>query len=213
MNNSDFYSAIKNEKILVVVRSETKDEGVKTFNALSEAKIKFAELSFTSPNHLEILDTIVNKYSSDMVIGAGTILNKTDAILAIKHGAKFLVAPSFNYQVLKIAKKYNVPYIPGIMTPKEIATALDYNLSFLKLFPASQFNFNIVKDYKGPFPNTSYLIMGGVTMANARDWLNSGASVLGIGAAITKGAKEGNFNSVKENAMKFIELIKEKEEC
>ena len=142
-----------------------------------------------------------------MLIGAGTVLDSETARACILAGAQYIVGPSFNKDCARLCNRYAVPYIPGVMTPQEAVKALEYGAEILKLFPAELFGPKIISAFKGPLPQGNYMPTGGITIENAADWIAAGASILGIGGALTKGAKTGDFESVTRTAVLFMNAI------
>ena len=190
MNINDIYNKIENEKLMAIVRKNTIDEIVDLCLFLEESGVKVMEVPFTILNAHEAIKTLSSKLSSDTLLGAGTIINKKDAKLAIKSGAKFLVSPVFDKSVAKVAKRYKTPIISGVSTPKDVHEALKANIKVLKLFPANQFSFSMIKDLKGPFPNIEIIPTGGMNLENFKNWLQNGAFAVGVASDITKGSKE-----------------------
>ena len=93
------------------------------------------------------------------------------------------------------------------MTPQEAVRALEFGADILKLFPAELFGPKIISAFKGPLPQGIYMPTGGITAENAAEWIKAGAAVLGIGGALTKGAKTGDFESVTRTARQLKEAI------
>ena len=138
---------------------------------------------------------------------AGTVLDAETARVCILAGAQYIVGPSFNEGCARLCNRYAVPYIPGVMTPQEAVRALEFGADILKLFPAELFGPKIISAFKGPLPQGIYMPTGGITAENAADWIKAGAAVLGIGGALTKGAKTGDFESVTRTARQLKEAI------
>ena len=118
-------------------------------------------------------------------------------------GAKFLVTPTLNAEVIKTGNRYGVPVFCGVATATEALTALELGVDVVKAFPAGQFNPSVIKDWKGPLPNLEVMPTGGIGIENVAEWLKAGAFACGVGGAILEGYKEGDFAKVTATAKRF----------
>jgi 2-dehydro-3-deoxyphosphogluconate aldolase/(4S)-4-hydroxy-2-oxoglutarate aldolase len=145
---------------------------------------------------MEIITTLSQK--DNALIGAGTVLDSVSARVAILNGAKFIVSPSFDKETAKVANLYDVPYVPGVMTVKEMIEAMTYGCKVLKLFPATQFTPSSIKDFRGPLPTTEFIPTGGVGKKNHQEWLDAGSFAVGIGSEITKVYQQNGADGLKQ---------------
>ncbi|WP_411163847.1 bifunctional 4-hydroxy-2-oxoglutarate aldolase/2-dehydro-3-deoxy-phosphogluconate aldolase [Lacticaseibacillus paracasei] len=198
-----------NSGVVSVVRGATKDEAYKTAEACIEGGIKAIEVTFTAPHADEIIAELLEQYrdDSEVVIGAGTVIDPETARIAIIAGAQFIVSASFNKEVAKICNLYTIPYTPGCMTPNDIQSALTYGADLIKLFPGSVVGQGAVSAIHGPFPQANLMITGGVNLENMHEWFEKGATVLGAGSNLTGAAKKGDFASVITQAKKYREEL------
>jgi 2-dehydro-3-deoxyphosphogluconate aldolase/(4S)-4-hydroxy-2-oxoglutarate aldolase len=118
-------------------------------------------------------------------VGAGTVYTVTDAARARDAGAAFLVAPGLDEATATFAQAEGLPYLPGVVTPTEIQRAIALGLATLKLFPAGPLGPDWLSAMRGPFPEIGLVAVGGVSPANAREFLAAGAIGVGIGSAMT----------------------------
>ena len=119
-------------------------------------------------------------------IGAGTVLSATQAREVIHAGADFLVSPHFGPDILEIARTGNVPYIPGALTPTEVAAVLSAGCEIVKIFPIARVGgVAYLRDLRGPFPQLQALVTGGVTSAEVSAYLQAGALSVGLGELFT----------------------------
>lgn len=167
----DLYQKIEGIKLVPVVVFKTLDEVKPTLNALIEGDVPVAEICFRTECAKEAIEIAVNEYP-DMLIGAGTVINKEQAISAINAGAKFIVSPGFSENVYLVCKENNIPYIPGVVTPTEIMKALEYNLTYLKFFPAGVFGgLKALKALSAAFPQVKFMPTGGVNNENLDEFI------------------------------------------
>ena len=192
--------------IVAVIRGKSATELKETISAIKAGGINAIEITTTVPNADILIGELSNDESS--VVGAGTVLDDITARICIMRGAKFIVSPSFSLEVAKICNLYDVLYVPGVATPQEITLAMEAGCSLLKLFPSSNFSPSIIKDFLGPFPQCSFMPTGGISLENVGEWIKGGASLVGVGGVLTKGAKTGNYKNVEDVARQFVEKVR-----
>ena len=200
---------VRNGKIMGIVRVNTQEAAVKTMAALYEGGVTVAELTFTVPYAHSILEGLTREYGDRMLIGAGTVLDEATARLAILSGAQFIVTPTVNADVIRLANRYGVPCFAGVNTPTELIAALECGVDVVKLFPASCFKPSVIKDLKAPFPNAEIMPTGGINRENIKAWLAAGAFSCGVGGELVAGAKTGDYAAVTETAKAFVEIVSE----
>ncbi|HHY77301.1 MAG TPA: bifunctional 4-hydroxy-2-oxoglutarate aldolase/2-dehydro-3-deoxy-phosphogluconate aldolase [Clostridiales bacterium] len=194
--------------IVAVVRTESKEKGVKIVDAIKKGGIKAIEITMTVPGALDIIKEISEAYKNeDVIIGAGTVLDPETARACILAGAQYIISPNLNIETIKMCNRYRIPSIPGVMTVNEAIEAMEYGAEILKLFPGSAFEPSIIKAFKGPLPYANFMPTGGVDIDNVKDWFEAGAIAIATGSNLTKGAKTGNYELVTETARKFVEEV------
>ena len=134
---------------------------------------------------------------SDRLIGAGTICTPGDVERAYEAGAQFLIAPGFFPPSIGRAQELGVPVLPGVATPTEIHGALSMSLTVQKLFPADMAGPGALKTLAGPFPQVSFVAVGGVTPSNAQDFLDAGAIAVGVGSALSSPSALDYFSQLE----------------
>lgn len=209
MQRADLLEKLIKSGVVSVVRAESAEDAVKIVEAVVDGGIKSIELTYSVPRANDVIADLVATYAgTDVMIGAGTVLEATSARLAIIAGAQFIVSPTFNKEVAKICNLYQIPYIPGVMTPLEAQTAMEYGSELIKLFPGDITGPAMIKDLKGPFPYINVMPSGGVNESNVAEWFKVGATAVSAGGGVTAPALTGDFAGVKVNAEKFIHAYK-----
>ena len=210
MDKVEILSRLKKEKIVAVVRAENKEQGEKIIDSIVKGGINFIEITMTVPGAIDIIKELSLKYSTktDIVIGAGTVLDAETARMAMLAGAKYIVSPSLNAETVKMCNRYRVPVIPGIMTVKEAVDALELGVDVLKVFPGNAFGPSIIKALKGPLPQAQFMPTGGVSVENANEWIKNGAIAVGTGSNLTAGAKTGDYEQITKLAQDFVKAVK-----
>lgn len=208
MVKTETLAAIKSSKVVAVIRGNSAEEAIALSNAAIEGGIHLIELTYTTPNTQQVLETFRN---SDAVVGAGTVLDAETARHAILNGAKFVVGPQFSKEVAKVCNRYAIPYFPGCMTIQEMVSALEYGCDVIKLFPANNFKPSFIKSVKGPLPHVQIMPTGGINTDNIGEWLDAGAIAVGIGSDLNKAYATGGHAAVVEASRKYVEAAKQGE--
>ncbi|GGU80403.1 2-keto-3-deoxy-phosphogluconate aldolase [Streptomyces albospinus] len=178
------------QRVFAIVRSATYDEASATADTLLSAGITSLEISLTTPFALEAVTTLTRELGDDAVIGAGTVLDAVSARMAVDAGARFLVSPSLDAEVIRTAHRYGVPVFAGVSTPSEIVRGLELGADALKLFPAAGHHPSWIGDVRAALPQAPLLPTGGVTTQTAPEWIAAGAVAVGMGSALSEGDRE-----------------------
>ncbi len=208
MEKYRIYQAIEKQGVVVVIRGNSVDQAVKTVEACYKGGVKIIEITFTVPSAEQIIKILTEKYANtDMIVGAGTVLDPQTARIAMLAGAKFIVSPSLNVETIKTCNRYGVPVMSGVMTPTEAQTAMEYGVDVLKLFPGDIAKPAGLKALKGPFPQANIMPTGGVSADNVEDWFKAGAFAVGAGSFLTKGANTGDYGLVESVCRDFVNKV------
>jgi 2-dehydro-3-deoxyphosphogluconate aldolase/(4S)-4-hydroxy-2-oxoglutarate aldolase len=200
-------SKIVEERIIAIVRTDSPEKAEKIADACVAGGIKILEITFSVPGADEVIRVIRNKYTQEvLLLGAGTVLDAETARIAQLAGASFIISPSFNPETAKICNRYQIPYIPGCMTIKEITEAMEAGAELVKLFPGSVLKPDSIKAIHGPLPQVMLIPTGGVALDNLDDWFNAGCAAVAVGGSLTR--VEGNdYAAVTERCQKFLAKI------
>lgn len=195
---------IKN-KIVAVIRGNSKVEAENIIEGAIKGGIKVIEVTYTNKDASEIIKNLVDKHE-DAVIGAGSVLNIDIAKEAVKAGSKFIVGPNFDSAISEYCLQNEVEYIPGCFTPTEIVNALNSGVKVIKLFPGEAVGPKYIKAIKAPIKDVKVMVTGGVNVENLEEWLESGADSVGIGSVLTLGT-DNDQEKIAINARKFMEKV------
>lgn len=195
--------------IVAVVRSNDSSQLVEVCKALVDGGVDVAEITFTVPNALEVLAAVRKALGDRLLLGAGTVLDTETARAAILAGAEYLVSPTLNLEVIKLAKRYGKMVMPGVYTPTEALTAWEAGADILKVFPAEMVGPGFFKAMKGPLPQLRLMPTGGVDLNTASSFLEAGAVCLGIGSQLIepKAVAAGDFARITGLARQYREII------
>lgn len=186
------------QRVFAIVRCDSYERVTATADTLLAAGITSLEISLTSPHALEAVATLRRETDDDMVIGAGTVLDAASARAAAEAGARFLVSPVLDPEVVRTGHRYGLPVFPGVSTPTEAVRAMELGADALKLFPASAYGPSWVRDVRAALPQAAFLPTGGVTVESAPEWIAAGAVACGMGSALSEGSREAVAKRVSE---------------
>ena len=196
--------------LVAVVRAENSDQAARIAEACARGGVAAIEITFTVPGAAVVIEDLAKKCKSDeILLGAGTVLDPETARAAILAGAQFVVSPSLNVETARLCNRYQVPYMPGAGTVREVVEAMEYGADIVKIFPGETLGPAFVKAVKGPLPQACLMPTGGVSLENVAEWIKAGCVAVGVGGNLTRGAKKGDFQSITDLARQFIEKIKQ----
>ncbi len=193
----------------VVVLEDAKDA-----KPLAEALVKgglpCAEVTFRTDAAEESIRIMAKEYP-DMLVGAGTVLTTGQVDRAINTGAKFIVSPGFDAEIVDYCIKNEIPVFPGCITPSEVAQAVKRGLSIVKFFPAEKFGgVDTIKALAAPYTDVKFMPTGGVNARNLKDYLSCDKIVCCGGSWMVKSdlVKAGDFEKIHELTAEAVQLVK-----
>jgi 2-dehydro-3-deoxyphosphogluconate aldolase / (4S)-4-hydroxy-2-oxoglutarate aldolase len=201
---------VENTGVVAVIRMKEADKLRGVIDALLEGGVRALELTMTVPGAIGLIEEIAKDLPGEFQLGAGTVLDPETARQVILAGAKYIVAPTLNFETIKMCHRYDVAIMPGCFTPTEILTAWEAGADVIKVFPATALGPGFFKDIRGPLPQIRMMPTGGVTLANAGEWIKAGAVAIGVGTALvdTKAIAAGDFKQIAANAKHLIESVR-----
>jgi len=196
---------IENKKIVAIIRAKESGSLLEAVKSLKRGGIECIEVTMTTPGALKTLEEVGSKID-DILFGAGTVLDPETARQAILSGAQFIVTPSLNLDVIRLAHRYDIPIIPGAFTPTEILSAWENGAECVKVFPASSVGPEYIKAIKGPFPQIKICPTGGINLDNMKAFLKAGASCLGVGGKLVDAIliKEQKWDELTSIAREYV---------
>lgn len=210
MQRVELLKKIEAAGVIGVVRGTSKEQGKKACKALVAGGMKGLEITFTLPKADEVIEELLaERTDTEVIIGAGTVLDATTARLAILAGAEFIVSPTFDQATAELCNLYQIPYLPGCMTITEMKIALNAGVDIIKLFPGSAFGPSIISAFKAPLPQLNIMPTGGVNSGNLADWLNAGAIAIGVGGSLLAPAEREDYQQVTKNAEEYMKRYRQ----
>lgn len=208
-------SKLNNMKMIVdsgmvlIIRTDSEEEAKKIAVAAVDGGIKALEITMAVPNAVNVISYLAQKYEhDDVVVGAGTVLDAETANIVMLAGARLLVSPNLNPEMIKIANRYQAITVSGATTPTEIINTVTAGADFVKLFPAEFLGPKYVKTIKAPLSQVEIVPTGGVNPDNVKDWFDAGCHAVGVGSFVSKAhKKDGDFSKITEAAKIFVKAI------
>lgn len=168
---SSIKEQLKALKVIPVIAIDKAEDIIPLGKVLSENGLPAAEITFRSAAAVEAI-RLLRETQPDMLIGAGTVLNREQAIAAKEAGATFIVSPGFNPNTVKACQEIGIDIVPGVNNPSTVEAALEMGLTTLKFFPAeASGGINMVKSLLAPYTDIELMPTGGINPANIKDYL------------------------------------------
>jgi len=202
---------IERTGLIAIVRLDSSAELVQAAKAIAAGGVSVIEFTLTTPGALRTIEAAVKELGSEVLIGAGTVLDAETARAAILAGAEFVVAPTLNTDVIEMCHRYDKVVIPGAYTPTEILSAWEHGADFVKLFPAEVGGPAYLKAVRAPLPQVKLIPVGGVTLETAGPFIRAGAAALGVGSNLVdkKAVAEGRFTQLTSVAQALSKAVLE----
>lgn len=196
----------------VVVLEDAKD-AVPLAKALVEGGLPCAEVTFRTEAAAESIRLMTEQFPK-MLVGAGTVLTTEQVHAAVKAGAKFIVSPGFDPEIVDDCLEKGIPVFPGCMTPSEVAQAVKRGLDIVKFFPAEPAGgMAMIKAMAAPYTGLKFMPTGGINAKNLEEYLSSDKIVCCGGSWMVKGelVKNGEFDKIRqltEEAKRLVDSIR-----
>ncbi|WP_121822435.1 bifunctional 4-hydroxy-2-oxoglutarate aldolase/2-dehydro-3-deoxy-phosphogluconate aldolase [Halostella salina] len=210
MERQETLQQMQDSGVVAVMRGADADAVVDIAHALREGGVTALELTADTPGVMGLIEDVVDALDdTEVVVGAGTVLDSETARAASLAGAEFVVSPSFHEDVVETCNRYGVPVAPGVATPTEAIEAYQAGADMVKLFPASDLGPGYLSSIKGPLGQVPIMPTGGVGPDNAGEFIEAGAECVGAGGALVDhdAVERGDFETITENARAMVEAV------
>ncbi|EIT7124946.1 bifunctional 4-hydroxy-2-oxoglutarate aldolase/2-dehydro-3-deoxy-phosphogluconate aldolase [Vibrio parahaemolyticus] len=208
---SSIKEQLKTLKVIPVIAIDKAEDIIPLGKVLAENGLPAAEITFRSAAAAEAI-LLLRETQPDMLIGAGTVLNREQAIAAKEAGATFIVSPGFNPNTVKACQEIGIDIVPGVNNPSTVEAALEMGLTTLKFFPAeASGGINMVKSLLAPYTDIELMPTGGINPANIQDYLAI-PRVLACGGTWMVDKKlieEGNWEELARLTREAVALVNE----
>ncbi|HKU39773.1 MAG TPA: bifunctional 4-hydroxy-2-oxoglutarate aldolase/2-dehydro-3-deoxy-phosphogluconate aldolase [Polyangiales bacterium] len=211
MTREEICNRIREIGVVPVVRVSSARLALHAVEALIAGEIPIIEVTMTVPNPLAAIGEVAARFGSRALVGAGTVTSAEQVRAAIDAGAQFIVSPGFDASILDAAHAAGIPAIPGVLTPSEIMAATRAGADWVKIFPCAALGgAKYLRSLRGPFPHLQAMPTGGVSLANAAEYLAAGAVALGVGSELVDDAElaAGEYTRLRERALAFATIVR-----
>ena len=206
---AEFAGAMRRHRLVAILRGVADDELPGLADALVESGVRLIEVSLSDPAALGQVGALRRRAPPDVLVGAGTVTSAEAAAAARDRGASFLVTPHLALDVVRFVRGADLGVLCGVMTPTEVAQARAAGATFLKLFPAGVLGPAYVRQLLGPYPDLELFAVGGISSANAAEFMSAGAAGVGVGGALSRpGGSADGFASARREAAALVAAVR-----
>jgi Entner-Doudoroff aldolase len=208
MNPEQFVEQLGAARASAILRCPSGEAAGPAMEAAVRGGFRIVEFTLTIPGALDRVEEFSAR--PDLIVGAGTVLTAEDAHAAVRRGARFLVSPVMDPEVIGTARALGVASIPGCHTPTEMFAAYRAGAPLQKLFPAPGTGPAFVQSCLGPLPFLRIVPTNGIDAANARAWLDAGAFAVGFTTALFDPVElaAGRFDRIEERARALLAAVR-----
>jgi Entner-Doudoroff aldolase len=171
---------VRASRVVAILRLRDHGLAVEVADALVRGGIRVLELTLDDPGALGALRAVAAR--SEIVVGAGTVLDTHTVAAAADAGARFVVSPNTDPRVIRAALEAGLDALPGALTATEVASAIEAGARLVKLFPAGPLGVGYLRALRGPFGGVDFVPTGGIAHDAIREWLDAGAVAVGLGS-------------------------------
>ena len=210
MPNQVWLSQLQKHRAIAVIRAPKIEVGQQMAMAVASGGMQLIEITWNSDRAGELISQLRSELPA-CIIGTGTLFNVQQLEEAIASGAQFLFTPHVDPAMIQAAVEKNVPIIPGALTPTEIVTAWSQGASCVKVFPVQAVGgADYIKSLQGPLGQIPLIPTGGVTLENAKEFLQAGAIAVGLSGELfpKKLVIEGNWEAIATQAKNLMQELR-----
>jgi 2-dehydro-3-deoxyphosphogluconate aldolase / (4S)-4-hydroxy-2-oxoglutarate aldolase len=205
----DVVESLRRHVVVAVMRAPTPAAALSGVGALVKGGVRALEITYSTPDAASVISRVREEYGDTVVVGAGTVTTAEQVAESAEAGAQFLVCPGTTAAVAAAMRHTGIPFALGALTPSEVMAAVQEGADVVKLFPGSLGGPAYLAALRGPFPDVPLMPTGGVSVENARSWLDAGAICLGAGSDLVSARllSEGDFDEVTRRAASFVSAV------
>jgi len=199
---------LKENKIIAVLRVADVKETMMHAEACVEAGVALLEIIMKGKDSLAVLGELSGM--RDVLVGAGTVLDRETAKKAREYGAGFIVSPHTDADIIQYCNSSDIPVISGALTSSEIVNAWKLGADMVKIFPAAQTGGpEYIKAIRTPIDFIDIMATGGITATNMTDYFNAGVGVIGVSSALFGKDEPVTFKTVYKNVKNLVDIMEE----
>lgn len=187
----EIVKSVLDKKVVAIIRGFAPEVCLRLAEAYAEGGIGLVEVTFNQKSPESWKDTaaaiaaIRERFAGTLRVGAGTVLTTEQLSMMEQAGGEYMITPNVNAALIRDCVSRGLVAMPGAMTPSEAVTAWEAGASFVKIFPAGTLGSGYVKALTAPLSHIPFLAVGGVSAANASDFMKAGCVGVGVGGNLT----------------------------
>ena len=194
--------------VIAVLRASRPEDYDAVVEVLVERGVRSVELTLSTPGTLEHLPSLLARFGSEAEIGIGTITDLEQARRAIDGGARYLVTPVMNLEVVALAVRHGIAVYPGGLTPTELCAGWLAGATAVKIFPAETVGPRYATHLRGPFPDLAFVPSGGIGLEDIPGWLRAGATAVSLGGPLIGDAlKGGSLPALADRVRRTLDVV------
>jgi 2-dehydro-3-deoxyphosphogluconate aldolase/(4S)-4-hydroxy-2-oxoglutarate aldolase len=194
---------------VAVIRADNSEQLMHVAQALADGGVTSMEITMTTPNALQVIRDVTQKFGDKILMGVGSVIDATTARLAILAGAEFVVTPVTKAEVIQMCRSHSKPIISGCYTPTEALNAWELGADYIKIFPADGLGPNYIKALKAPLPQIEVIPTGGVDVNTAGDFIKAGCAAVAAGSSLVSKEvlKQGDWKKLSATAAAMVAAV------
>ena len=211
MDKKQVVAKVKELGLLAVIRGPSADLTVKMVDALVAGGVLGIEITYSTPDAEGVVRALAEKYDHQILLGMGTVTEPAQVERAKGAGARYLVSPVCDPDLIRAMVASGLPVMAGCLTPTEIFQTYKLGADVIKIFPGSLTGPSYIKAVHGPLPEIPMMPTGGVSADNVKDWFAAGAIAVGAGSNLCPPAlaKAGKFDEITRISSEFVQVIRD----
>lgn len=206
---------VRSGKLIAIVRGLGGRHMSALAGALLAGGISMMEITFDQskpdawPDTCASIRSLSDEYAGRMLIGAGTVMSLEQLRMACDAGAKYIISPDVNVEIIRETKRRGLASFPGAFTPTECVTAYNAGADAVKLFPAGRLGADYIRALRAPLSHIPMLAVGGVNENNAGEFIKAGCAGLGVGGMLVNRelVVNGDFEKITALAREYVKAV------
>ena len=209
LSRSEISARLMELGLVAVIRTPSYELVAPVCEALAEGGVLALEVTMTVPEALRALREVNAQFGDRILLGAGTILNASQAHAAIDAGAQYVISPITKLEIIEAAHARDKAVMLGAYTPTEAQLAHEAGADFIKIFPADKLGPGYIKNLRAPLPHLRLVPTGGVDLQTAPEFLKAGCAALGVGSSLVSAEilRTKNWPELTRLAAEFVQVV------
>ncbi len=203
----DVGQQIEAARVIAIIRGNYVGAIPAMIEALLAGGVSAIEVTMNSAGVLDAIRLIAERYGERAIVGAGTVTQVDQVAQVARAGARFVVSPDTNPDVIRAARNQGLEPVPGALTPTEILQAVRAGANLVKLFPATLGGPEYLKQIRAPLDMVRFVPTGGIDASNARSYFEAGAVAVGVGSALVRNNFDGSPEAASELTLRARRLM------